>query len=73
VDLGPNPGTFDVLWINPANLQTVKQQAVAWRTGTCSLPGCILCSNPQTSPCVIGLSSNEGYDFDVLLKIVQRP
>jgi len=74
VDLGPNPGTFDVFWINPANLQTVKQQAVAWKKTSCSLSGCIICSNPSASnPCSIGLSPSEGYDFDVVLKIVQRP
>lgn len=74
LDLGANPGTFDVFWINPASLQTVKQQAVAWRRSSCSLPGCVICSNPSSSsPCVIGLSSSEEYDFDMLLKIVQRP
>jgi hypothetical protein len=73
LDLGPNPGTFDVLWINPANLQTVKQQVIAWRQSTCSIAGCIVCSNPSASnPCSIGLSSSEGYDFDILLKISQR-
>jgi hypothetical protein len=71
VDLGPNPGTFDVFWIDPANLQTVKQQAIAWRQSTCSLPGCVVC--PQGTPCSIGLSSSEGYNFDIVLKIVQRP
>jgi hypothetical protein len=74
LNLGPNSGTFDVFWINPVNLQTVKQQAVAWKQTSCSVSGCIICSNPTAStPCSIGLSSSEGYDFDVVLKIVQRP
>lgn len=70
VNLGTNPGTFDVFWINPANLQTVKQQAVAWKQSTCSLPGCIICPSTN-SPCTIS-SPDNGYDFDILLKIVQR-
>ncbi len=74
VGLGPEPGTFDVFWINPANLQTVKQQGIAWRKTSCNLAGCIICSNPSpSSPCTVGLNSNEGYDFDIVLKIVQRP
>ncbi|HBL27763.1 MAG TPA: hypothetical protein DD490_13075, partial [Acidobacteria bacterium] len=73
VNLGPNPGTFDVLWIKPENLQVVKQQAVAWKQSSCSLPGCVVCSNPTTgNPCSIGLSATEGYDYDIALKIVQR-
>jgi hypothetical protein len=73
LNLGPNSGTFDVFWIKPESLQIVKQQAIAWKQASCSLPSCIICSNPTASnPCSIALNANEGYDFDVLLKIVQR-
>ena len=70
VDLGPHPGLFDVVWRRPADLQPLRQQTLAWRQGSCELPGCLVCSDPQKTACTVGLPG--GYDFDVLLDIRQR-
>jgi hypothetical protein len=73
VDLGPQPGLFDVVWRRPADLQPLKQQTLAWRREACELPGCVVCPGPGADPakdCTIALP--EGYDFDVLLHIWQR-
>jgi hypothetical protein len=69
VDLGPNPGTFDVAWLRPTDLAPLKQQMLAWRQTSCSLPSCVVCSGPQ-SGCTVAFP--DGYDFDVMLKISQR-
>ncbi len=69
VDLGPKVGNFDVTWLRPTDFQPLKQQVLAWRQASCSLANCVACSGP--SGCTV--SFPEGYDFDIILKISQRP
>lgn len=70
LDLGPHPGLFDVVWRRPADLQPLRQQTLAWRQGSCELPGCLVCSDPQKTACTVGFP--DGYDFDLLLDVRQR-
>ena len=69
VDLGPKVGTFDVTWLRPSDFQPLKQQVLVWRQSSCSVANCVTCTGP--TGCTVAFP--QGYDFDIILKISQRP
>ncbi len=70
VNLGASPGSFVVLWIDPASTLQLKQQKVVWKKTdpTCTAPACIVCNSAVN--CTL---ESPAYDFDILLDVAQLP
>lgn len=70
VNLGASPGSFVVLWIDPASTSILKQQKVVWKKTdpTCTAPACIVCTSAAN--CIL---ESPSYDFDILLDVMQLP